>query len=670
MTLTINTKNCNVWSSNDQITNIKNNGKILDNVLDAVGNTPLVRLNKIQIDFGVKCNIYVKPEFLNSGGSLRDRIAVKLIEHAEKNGILKKDMTIIEVFDNLAMPLAALVKQYKLIVIMPEDVPVEVEVIAKALGTQVVRTNSHLNNFASKLQKELIGGIILDESIEAIDEVICEETIEKEILNSLKDKVDMLVLDDSPFSKGIANKMQIEIPDIEIIHISNNKTSKHVIVSEKDACNMARRLTKEEGLLCGKVSGQNVFGALICGKKLRKDQNMVIILPDSLCDYMTHFVDDEWMVKKEFIEQPVYKQIIPSPEHPFKEDIKYHPSYEPSESWKYPKEKDIPNPLKSILVDNILGAIGHTPLVRLNKIPQSMGIEAEILVKLEYLNPGGSTKDRPALRMVESAEEEGLLKHTTTIIESTAGNTGLGLALVGCVKNYKTLIVMLEKMSKEKEVVLRALGADTVRTPNSAPFDSCDSHFGVAIRLNWEMKDSVILDQYTNKANPQAHYLTTGEEILHACDGKVDMVVAGVGTTGTICGIGKRVKEVIKDCKIIAVDPYGSKISDLSDETNKRYELEGIGNGFRASVIQPEIIDRFFRVEDKPSFEMALRLIREEGILCGGTAGANVYAALEEAKKLKKGDRVVVILPDGVRNYLTKFVSQDWMKERDYAYPK
>uniref|UniRef100_A0AC35TQI9 Cystathionine beta-synthase n=1 Tax=Rhabditophanes sp. KR3021 TaxID=114890 RepID=A0AC35TQI9_9BILA len=670
MAPTINNKSYNVWTSIDQITNIKNNGKILDNVLDAVGNTPLVRLNKIPLDSGVECNIYVKPEFLNAGGCLRDRIAIKLIEHAEKNGVLKKGMTIIEVFDNLAMPVAASVKQYKLIVCMSENVPVEVEVIAKALGAQVVRTNSNLQTVAAKLEKEIVGGIILDESVEAIHDVIFEETLEKEIINSLKGKIEMLVLDDSPFSHGIAKKMKQELPNVEIVHVTNDKTSKHIKVSDKDSCNMARRLTKEEGLLCGKVSGQNVFGALMCGKKLKKHQNLVVILPDSLCDYMTHFVDDDWMVEHEFMEKPVYNQIVPNPEHPFKDDINYDPSLQPSELWKYPKEKTAPNPLKDTLIDNILGAIGHTPLVRLNKIPQSMGIEAEILVKLEYLNPGGSIKDRPALRMIESAKEAGILKHTTTIIESTAGNTGLGLALVGCVQNYKTIIVMPEKMSKEKEVVLKALGAETVRTPNSAAFNSCDSHFGVSIRLHWEIEDSVLLDQFTNKANPQAHYLTTGEEILYACDGRVDMVVAGAGTSGTICGIGKRVKEVNKGCKIIAVDPYGSKITNPNDDTDRKYELEGIGNGFRPSVIEPEIIDKFFKVEDKPSFEMALRLIREEGILCGGTSGANLYAALEEAKTLKKGDRVVVILPDGVRNYLTKFVSQDWMKERDYSYPK
>uniref|UniRef100_A0AC35TRR4 Cystathionine beta-synthase n=1 Tax=Rhabditophanes sp. KR3021 TaxID=114890 RepID=A0AC35TRR4_9BILA len=664
MAPTINDKPYNVWTSTNDQGNITNNGKILNNVLEAVGNTPLVRLNQIALNTGIDCNIYVKPEYLNSSGSLRDRFAIKLIEHEENKGILKNGMTIIEVFDGLAMAMAAAVKEYKLIICMSEDAPIEMEITARSLGAQVVRSSDNLRQAAAKLKEDIVGGIIFDESLEAIHDVIIGETLGKEVINSLKGKVDMLVLDNSTFSNGIAIKMRKELPDLEIVHVSDTENKNCIAVSEKDSCNMARRLIKEEGLLCGKISGQNVFGALICGTKLRKDQNLVVILPDSLSDYMSHFVDDDWMVKNKFIEKPVYTQIVPNPEHPFEDDINYDPSLQPPEPWKHPKDKAIPSPLKDVLVDNILGAIGYTPLVRLNKIPQSMGIEAEILVKLEYLNPGGSIKDRPARRMIESAEELGILKPATTIIETSAGNTGLGLALIGSVKKYRTIIVMPDKMSKEKEVILKVLGSDIVRTPTSVPPTHPDSHFGVAIRLHWQMKDSVLLDQFTNKANPQAHYLTTGEEILYACDGKVDMFVAGAGSTGTISGVGKRLKEVNKDCKIIAVDPF------TDEDTTKKTELEGINNSFRASVIQPDVIDKYAEVKDGPSFEMALRLIREEGILCGGTAGANVYAALEEAKKLKKGDRVVVILPDGVRNYLTKFMSQDWMKERGYSYPK
>uniref|UniRef100_A0AC35TGF4 Cystathionine beta-synthase n=1 Tax=Rhabditophanes sp. KR3021 TaxID=114890 RepID=A0AC35TGF4_9BILA len=646
MATTTNNNISPVFSKKD---NFKNNGKILDNVLDAVGNTQLVRLNKIPLDCGIQCNIYVKPEFLNSGGSLRDRIAIKLIEHAEESGLLKKGMTIIEEFNGLALAIAAAVKGYKIMICMPEDVPVETEVIAKALGSKVIRTNSNLKELTVTLEKETVGGIILNESEKVIHDVIGHDTIEREILNSLNGAVDMLVLDNTPFSKGIAKKITKEVPEIKIIFVNNSNdqactvTDQTCTVTDKDACNMSRRLIKEEGLLCGQISGQNVLGALIKGKQLKKGQNLVVILPDGVCDYMTHFVDDAWMVERNFMEKVEYKTIVPNPEHPFKDDLQYDPSAPPKEAWKIPKAKAFPSPHKDILIKDILGAIGHTPLVKLQKIPQSLGIEADILVKCEFVNPGGSIKDRPALRMIESAEEAGILKHSTTIIESTSGNTGLGLALIGCVKNYRTIIAMPENMSKEKEVVLKALGAET---------------------------DSVLLDQYTNQANPQAHYLTTGEEILYACDGKVDMVVAGTGTTGTLCGIGKRVKEVNKNCQVIGVDPCGSLIADPTEVTDKKYGIEGIGHVFRPNVLDMNVIDRFVKINDQPSFEMALRLIREEGILCGGTSGANVLAALQEARKLKKGDRVVVVLPDGVRNYLTKFVDEDWMKKRDYCYPK
>lgn len=325
-----------------------------------------------------------------------------------------------------------------------------------------------------------------------------------------------------------------------------------------------------------------------------------------------------------------------------------------------PREKILPN---------VLDAIGHTPLIRLNKIPSSFGIKCEILAKCEFFNPGGSVKDRVAYRMVQDAERKGLLKPGYTLIEPTSGNTGIGLAMASAVKGYRCVIVMPEKMSNEKVDVLRALGAEIIRTPTSAPFDSPEGLIAVAQRLNRETPNSIVLDQYRNAGNPVAHYDLTAEEIIEQCGGKLDMVVCSAGTGGTISGIGRKIKEKCPNCKVVGVDPAGSILAQ-PEELNKTdisfYEVEGIGYDFIPTVLDRTVVDEWYKTVDKESLVMARRLIREEGLLCGGSSGSAMVAAVEAAAKLKEGQRCVVILPDGVRNYMTKFVSDQWMQARDF----
>lgn len=290
-------------------------------------------------------------------------------------------------------------------------------------------------------------------------------------------------------------------------------------------------------------------------------------------------------------------------------------------------------------------------------------------VKCEFLNPGGSVKDRIGFRMVEDAEAQGRLTPGCTIIEPSSGNTGIGLAMACAVKGYKCIIVMSEKMSTEKSDTLSVLGASVVRTPNEAAFDAPDGLFGVAKRLNEEIVGSVILDQYENPGNPLAHYDGTGEEIVQQCDGKVDMVVCGSGTGGTITGIAKKVKEVCPNAIIVAADPEGSALA-VPESLNKTdvqfYEVEGIGYEFIPNVCHRDVVDRWIKTNDKVSFPLARRLISEEGILSGGSSGAALYAALQAAKELKEGQKCVVVLPDGIRNYMTKFVSDNWMEARNF----
>ncbi|KAI4882068.1 hypothetical protein NFI96_028317 [Prochilodus magdalenae] len=323
----------------------------------------------------------------------------------------------------------------------------------------------------------------------------------------------------------------------------------------------------------------------------------------------------------------------------------------------------------SRILPDILRRIGDTPLVRINKINKTFGLKCELLAKCEFFNAGGSVKDRISLRMVEDAEREGVLKPGDTIIEPTSGNTGIGLALAAAVKGYRCIIVMPEKMSMEKVDVLRALGAEIVRTPTSARFDSPESHVGVAWRLKNEIPDSHILDQYRNPSNPLAHYDTTAEEILEQCDGKVDMLVAGAGTGGTITGVARKLKEKCPNIKIIAVDPEGSILAEpeeLNQTDKTQYEVEGIGYDFIPTVLDRSVVDSWYKSNDEDSFAMARMLIRDEGLLCGGSSGTAMAAAVKVAKELKEGQRCVVILPDSIRNYMSKFLSDKWMFQKGF----
>uniref|UniRef100_A0A2C9JYD3 Cystathionine beta-synthase n=1 Tax=Biomphalaria glabrata TaxID=6526 RepID=A0A2C9JYD3_BIOGL len=309
------------------------------------------------------------------------------------------------------------------------------------------------------------------------------------------------------------------------------------------------------------------------------------------------------------------------------------------------------------ILPNILYNIGNTPLVRLNNIPAKEGIECEVLVKCEFFNAGGSVKDRIGMRMVEDAEKSGQIKPGDVLIEPTSGNTGIGLALAAAVKGYRCIIVMPEKMSMEKVDVLRALGAEIVRTPTSASFDSPESHIGVAKRLMEEIPNSHILDQYRNASNPIAHFDSTAEEILDGCDGKLDMVVLTAGTGGTLTGVSRKIKSKCPDCKVVGIDPVGSILAQpetLNRSDISFYEVEGIGYDFIPTVLSRELVDKWYKSVDKESFIMSRRLMREEGLLCGGSSGSAMYCALKAIKDfgLKKGQRCVVILPDSIRNYI------------------
>ena len=312
--------------------------------------------------------------------------------------------------------------------------------------------------------------------------------------------------------------------------------------------------------------------------------------------------------------------------------------------------------------DTILNTIGNTPVVKINKIGNDL--KCNLFAKCEFFNPGGSVKDRIGWKMVEDAENSGRIKPGDTLIEPTSGNTGQGIALAAAVKGYKCIITMPEKMSQEKQIVLESLGATIIRTPTDVLSSDPESHISVAKKLQKEIQDSHILDQYSNPSNPDAHYQNTAEEIINDFGDNLDMVVISVGTGGTITGVAKRLKEAIPKIKIIGADPVGSILGGGNEISS--YLVEGIGYDFIPDVLDNSLIDQYIKTEDQESFIMASRLIKEEGLLCGGSCGATMVAALSAASILEDGQNCLVILADSIRNYMTKFPSDDWMKKNGF----
>jgi cystathionine beta-synthase len=314
---------------------------------------------------------------------------------------------------------------------------------------------------------------------------------------------------------------------------------------------------------------------------------------------------------------------------------------------------------------SVLELVGHTPIVRLDALGR--GVQPQLLAKLEYLNPGGSVKDRIGLAMIEKAEQEGKLKPGGTIVEPTSGNTGVGLAIAAAQKGYRCIFVMPDKMSQEKISMLRAYGAEVVICPTAVEPDSPESYYSVSDRLAEEIPGGFKPDQYSNMSNPEAHYQVTAPEIWDQTDGEVDAIVISVGTGGTISGVGRYFKEHNPEVLIVGADPEGSVYTAQDERDVHPYLVEGIGKDTWPKTMDPSVVDEWVRVSDRDSFLTARRLAREEGLLVGGSGGTTVWAALELARRLGPDATILTMIPDSGRSYMSKFYDDNWMLEHGFV---
>jgi len=314
-----------------------------------------------------------------------------------------------------------------------------------------------------------------------------------------------------------------------------------------------------------------------------------------------------------------------------------------------------------VIHESAIDAVGGTPLVRLSRLHRP----GNLVAKVDYMNPAGSVKERIAVNMVDRAEQMGLLRSGGTIIEPTSGNTGAGLAMVGAVRGYRVICTVPDKVAPEKIDLLRAYGAEVIVTPTDLLPEDPDSYYGVARRLTAEIEGAYSPDQYSNRFNPEAHYLTTGPEIWEQTDGAVDVFVAGVGTGGTISGVGRYLRERKPGVELVGADPEGSIYTAPSEEDIHQYRVEGVGEDFWPETLDRDLVDRYIMVDDHRSFETTRRLAETEGLLVGGSGGMAVHAALEVAAE-DSSRLVVVLIPDSGRGYLSKIWNDGWLADHGF----
>ncbi|CAD6188897.1 unnamed protein product [Caenorhabditis auriculariae] len=677
--------------------------KVKGNVRETVGRTSISKLTHLPEGYSVKTDIYVKLEYLNPATSVYDRIAVAAFEKAQEQGLKQGDTAVVFAGGSEAVSfgMAAASLQVKLVVVYEDRGLESVHKILERLEVQVEKyTGSDHLQHAEKLAKEkgaFFLNSILTEAAEKAHQETCKEI--EESLEILKKKEAVVYV---PINSGrtvtainkyfkaknsdvkvfgVTSKDVIEIgaflgDDADLEGLKNNGVE-IVDVDIKEVIPLTRHLIRKSGLLVGPASGAAVLAAVQGSKNLADGTVVIPLAVDGCRNYLHTLLNDEWLSSKGF-NIPKVEQVKPSDDIP-ENLMDYDPS-KLSATWKRgddntwgsnsPFKLNPFRPERPLVTKDVLEAIGNTPLVKLNHIPGKYGVKANIYVKLEFMNAGGSVKDRIAQRMIDLVEKTDFpekLKDGAMFVEPTSGNTGIGLSLASAVKGYDCVIVMPVKMSAEKASVINALGSKIIRTPNEEGFDSPKSHIGVTLRLHREIPTAVVLDQYRNPANVMTHYEQTSLEIIHDLEHMtLDMLVIGAGTGGTMTGTGRRIREQFSGVKIIGVDPEGSILAHKDHTKMAPYEVEGIGYDFIPGTLDRDVVDEWSVVNDQESFDIARDLIALEGILAGGSSGTAVKAAIEAAKDLPATANVVVILPDGIRNYLSKFLDDDWMEKKHF----
>ncbi|CAJ0566603.1 unnamed protein product, partial [Mesorhabditis spiculigera] len=499
--------------------------KSYDTVLQAVGKTPLILLNKIPQAQGIKANIYIKCEYLNAGGSSHDRLAKRLIELAEEKGKIKPDTTLVySAGHNVAVAMAVVcaVKGYRLVIVTPEREVRDNNTLLIALGAEVLRVNTGVCSKGYAKALNIPNSILLNALEKELADEIVGYNLGDEILEA-KDNVRLIVVPHGMGAAAISEKAQGKAAVVSVNITPDHKTTSGLErypflevpgeqeshdVGSKESFLMARRMIREEGK----------------AKHLSEHDNVVVVLSDGIRSYLSKFCDDQWL-KDQGVIPEVHKPTA-KPDDKFDSSIvtatarPHSRRLGPDRRRKVQQVQRSPSSLSAVL-SNALEAVGNAPLVKAAAPPED-----------------GRRQRRAFL-----AEQKGILKLGMTLIEPTSGNTGIGLALAAAVKGYKCIIVMPVKMSKEKAVAMESLGAIIVRTPNEAGFDSPYSHIGVALRLQKEIPGAIILDQYRNMGNPMVHYEQTGEEIIAQAPAKLDAVVVGAGTGGTVTGIGMKIRD-------------------------------------------------------------------------------------------------------------------------------
>ncbi|KAF1747052.1 hypothetical protein GCK72_023510 [Caenorhabditis remanei] len=686
-------------------------GVTYNNILEAAQRpTPLVPLRKLKVEHQLQSDIYVKLEYLNIAGSLEDRTADKAFQFAEEIGVVRGDKVFVTAGGSAAISYAtvAAVKGIKLTIYAPKGEFALVDTVLHTLGVDVVElpvttySEARAQTEEAAQQKNVfcLNKFTTNAAFVAnLQKTACE--IERAVNNKSIGKVGAVVipLNTGAPAAGIAAYYKgTGDHGVRVVGVTCKKNTipemgldlkKDLLqeygveqreVDEDEAYAFTRHLIGTEGIMAGPSSGAAVLEAIKLAKELPSGSTIIVVLQDGIRNYLRHFLDDDWITAHK--KNVVTRKDGPQPNSTYDPKVlEYDPTKLAGEwtqdpvtkSWSHSDvEFNEFNPERPLVLDTVLDAIGKTPLVKLQHVPKAHGVKCNVYVKCEYMNAGGSTKDRIAKRMVEIAEKTGRpgkLVPGVTLIEPTSGNTGIGLSLASAVRGYKCIITMPKKMSKEKAIAMASLGSTIIRTPNEAGFDSPHSHIGVALRLKSEIQDAVVLDQYCNPGNPLAHYEQTAEEIIYDMGDKhIDLVVLTAGTGGTVTGISRKIHEKIPTAKVVGVDPHGSILAGPAETDIDFYEVEGIGYDFLPGTLDTSAIDYWAKSHDKESFLMARELIRTEGILCGGSSGCAVHYALEECKSLNlpADANVVVLLPDGIRNYITKFLDDDWMNERHF----